>query len=365
MNSSNNGALSSLQLFQEALELFQNCLSVQEFQLTQSQEQIDDGSQVPMNESNGDFNSVSEPWGKDPGTSDGDEDETWATIVEPITEDTLLDTAIAQLETLTSICNLLVAEGSGDPGWIEQYQREILQERISLYLHSSHRHHEIELVQARLSCSLADAGFHTGHLDLQAYEQALTTVYGGNLNLGGSFKGLCDQADAEIKFNEAAQAAVRRTQHLRMDEVNRLNVLRWKHLSKALDSLTAAAKIEGASQLWRVHLRRGDCEMFRLRLADPPNKYDLAYKSRETLLKNAGIYYGGAARFANQGGAREEEREASVKEAATAAILGRSEKVAAIVVSAGFESVQEIIDDMLEDDLLSRETVALLSNNTL
>lgn len=100
------------------------------------------------------------------------------------------------------------------------------------------------------------------------------------------------------------------------------NVVRWKHLTRALDSLTAASKLPSAKNLPRIHFRRGDCEMHRRSLGSAPSAYDIAVKSAPTLLKNAEIFYRGAAKVANVEATHEEEVEASTKEAVVAGLSG-------------------------------------------
>jgi hypothetical protein len=59
--------------------------------------------------------------------SDEPQDDRWATIVEPITNSTLLDTLLAQVETLTLLCNLIPA--SSEPTlltFISEYSSKLL-----------------------------------------------------------------------------------------------------------------------------------------------------------------------------------------------------------------------------------------------
>ena len=96
---------------QEALELLQRCLALQELRLTESQEQI---SAMEENASSaepvGDDEAMVETQGGPSETSDSPQQEQWASVIEPITKSTLVDTAIAQLETLATLCGLLTFE---------------------------------------------------------------------------------------------------------------------------------------------------------------------------------------------------------------------------------------------------------------
>ncbi|KAI4164284.1 MAG: hypothetical protein LQ342_001929 [Letrouitia transgressa] len=317
---------------------------MQELQFSQSLEQVNEDGQTPLN---GSQNASS--------TSPKElENETWATVIEPTTQDTLLDTSIAQLEILTSICTHLSSAGDWYPNeihWIRQWEQELIENKVARYLQGTNRHGEIELVRANLSCHLADAEFQAGRLDFYVYEHELVTAFSKVSEFEATFQGLCDRADAEIALNAAAQTVVEEANHRRPESALKLNVLRWKHLTTALDSLTAAVEVEGEPQLSQVHLRRGDCEMLRHRLADPPSDYELARKSEKTLLANAEIYYRGAARLAS---AAEIRQEASVKEAVAATISGQTEKLVT-AKSVDAKGVQKVINNMEEEGLLSEE----------
>ena len=98
-----NPALNFLSLLEEALGLFQRCLAIQEYQYTESQAQA---AAIPDDAY---MDDVDPPDMEDGGSSlpsDEPQDSSWATIVEPVTNSTLLDTVLAQLETLTLLCNL-------------------------------------------------------------------------------------------------------------------------------------------------------------------------------------------------------------------------------------------------------------------
>lgn len=109
---------------EEALGLFQRCLALQEYQHTESQAQEAAISEdAPMDD-------AELPDVEDGGVSlvsDEPQDDRWATIVEPITNSTLLDTLLAQVETLTLLCNLTPA--SSEPTlltFISEYSSKLL-----------------------------------------------------------------------------------------------------------------------------------------------------------------------------------------------------------------------------------------------
>ena len=344
----------TLHLFQEALELFQHCLGVQEFQLTQQATVLEESS------AEGDSESTNVVSGSKSETSEDPEDERWATIVEPVTKDTLLDTALAQLETLTAICALGSSQKLINLAWVDEYYRNILRDRIARYVDGTERHQEAALTNAEFTCALLDASFRSGQLDVSTYERELSVAFNQGINISNDPQGLCDKADIEILFITSVQASIQDKLLAHAQDLSQLHALRWKHLTVALDNLAAAAKLPQVQNLPRIHLRRGDCELLRYRLAEA--SYDMAVKSAATVIKNAEVYYRGSARFARNEGAADEEREASVKEAIAARIAGNAEKF--LVIGCNQRgAVLEVIEEMSDEGLLSHETVALISSS--
>jgi hypothetical protein len=109
---------------EEALGLFQRCLALQEYLYTESQAQV---AAMPDDASMGDADVPDTEDGGASLTPNEPQDDRWATIVEPITNNTLLDTVLAQVETLTLLCNLIPA--SSEPTlltFITEYSANLL-----------------------------------------------------------------------------------------------------------------------------------------------------------------------------------------------------------------------------------------------
>lgn len=346
----------ALRMFQEALELFQRCLQVQELRFTQAEEQASQ-----MAETAG--ASQGEDVDMSPGSpSDGPGDGDWATIVEPITKNTLLDTVIALLETLTAICSLVSTQTTAGLNWIEEYYCGTVREKFSVYSlpTDAARNEEIALKTANFACALSDAGFRSGHLNPATYELELFNAFNQVPSLTSSPQALCDQADAELGFNASIQALLpvlldSDSEH----SLAQLNGLRWTHITRALDALTAASKLPDVQNLPRIHLRRGDCELFRHRLSEASARgqaYDTALKSAKTLVKNAETYFRGASALARHEGAVDEEREAAVKEAVTWALMGQGGDRLAGLWRKDSKGVGEVVQEMLDEDLLSEQS---------
>jgi len=132
---------STLQLIEEALRLFQLCLEVQEKQAQESAAQAQLAESMMSdtgNEPSTQFSQVTND-SEDGGISlsgessmdvdDGKEpaqDERWASIVEPVNNDVLLDTVLAQLETLTQLCGLMLNVSEQGISWVEAYAEDLI-----------------------------------------------------------------------------------------------------------------------------------------------------------------------------------------------------------------------------------------------
>lgn len=353
-----------LELFQEALTFFQQCLSLQELQFSQF-------DMAPQRQSVETDSNATETTSKDvsdnprllPQPSDED---TWATIMEPVTEQALMDTLLAQVETLTSICGLSSNRGISDLSWVDEYYRNSLHDKLLGFAKETGQHHEATLAKAKYRCILADARFTTTMLDIPTYEKEVMGAYEIFPESDPDPQALCDRADAEIVFAASVQKVWGQVMERgpvegMPEDVARLSIVRWKHLTKALDNLTLAAKLPKVKNLPRIHLRRGDCELLRRRLGAAPSNYDIALKSASTLLKNAEIYYRGAARLAQAEAAADEETEASVKEAVVVAVSTGEHSKLHKRLDLQRARAQEIIEDMIEEGLLWDEDMKSFS----
>ncbi|KAL8708196.1 MAG: hypothetical protein Q9220_006866 [cf. Caloplaca sp. 1 TL-2023] len=253
---------------------------------------------------------------------------------------------MAQLEALTSICILLSSRNTGNPEWIREHFQNVLQDKIQLHGQGTGRQHEVEHAAAKFKCGLADVAFNTGQLDASAYELEIAKAYKNFTKFKSDPQALCDRADAEIAFTSNFQ----RSSTQIGGDTAKMNIVCWKHLTEALYSLTVAATLPDAKNLPRIHLRRGDCELFRRRLGFVPWSYDLAAKSRVTLTKNAEIYYREALRLA-KAGSTEEEAEALVKQVTAASLsdhLGNPQFYGALPR----RKIDEIMEDMIDEGLI-------------
>lgn len=342
---------------QEAVELFQRCLIVQEMKYTQMQEEIEEmnSGNVPLAAPEAETVPQPEP----SKTASDEEQEQWAMIVEPVTKNTLVETAIAQLETLTTLCSVLTSNPLvGGVGWVQEYSSELVHSRLPVYAEGSDRQYEAALARAKLICAVNELLYRGGHTDAQTYQQEVGQVFGPELDVSADPDGLCAKAEALVSLNQAfSDIPPSEDDATAQDAV----ALRWKHLSTALDALTAASKHPEAHNLPKIHLGRGDAEMHRWRLGRAPWNHAVAKQNGNMLLRNAQTYYRGAAALARRDGAAEEEFEGTCKEAVAAAIEGQNTKLHQLIAT-NSQQVVATAQDMVEDGLVDgMELSALMS----
>lgn len=342
----------AIRFLQEALEFFQRCLSLQEYQLTQPDECDSDSAKHREDTADGDA-----PMGKTTG-SETVEGEVWAYVAEPVTKDALIDTILAQLETLTTICSLNNFQAGDNIGWIEEYFRNTINDKITYLTRDTGRTQEANIAKAKFIAAFADISLRHGQLDIPEYERELAEAFYSDLDLTRDARGLCERAEAEITFQASIYSLGLRRQ-ISQSDMARLNETRWRHISKALGDLTAASRLPLVDNLPRIHLRRGDCELLRYQTGQGPNPYEPAMKSSQILMKNAEVYYRGAAGLARNRSAESEEQEASVKQALVASLIGDPQKLLLLPLEYK-QALMETIDDMREEGLLSGEDIAKL-----
>jgi tetratricopeptide (TPR) repeat protein len=346
-----------LRLLEEAIELFQRCLTLQEFQYAEAQAREEEtlAEPEPMDREIPDSDSAQPSSSAklsgeipdseaDSSSIQAEQEERWATIVEPVTNDTLLDTVLAQLETLTTLCGLVTADEGRGLAWIEEYSAGLMNDKMPAYVKGTDRKEEAALTKANFIAALADATFRSQRMDVPTYERALEEAY-QSLNLANDPEGLCDYAEALVAFSHALRIGV---------GLKTIGASRWKALTAALESLTTASKLPTAENLPNIHLMRGDIELLRFQLGQSPTFYDTATKNAATLLKNANTYYRGAESHGVARNAQKEAEEAIIKGAIASCLGGNEEKLKELMKTEA-KACQQVLEDAVDDGLITIE----------
>ncbi|KAI5301058.1 hypothetical protein KEM56_002011, partial [Ascosphaera pollenicola] len=196
----------------EALDLFQRCRTFQELQVNQNEEELAEAKKRFEEEANAprDETRSQGPIVQDNGTPSASNtnagDEQWAMVVEPVTRDSLIDTAIAQLQALATLCGLLAAaEHSHVLTWAEEYGICLMQDKLPLYTQeaSPERLKEATLAKTAFLASLAEASYRVRKHGFMTYKDELSNALALLDQFSSDPDALVVKAEAMISFSTA------------------------------------------------------------------------------------------------------------------------------------------------------------------
>lgn len=367
----------SLRMYQDAFEIFEKCLKTQEEILAKVSFEDADFSLVEAASHDEDTEMA------DAHIQPASPEEKWVSIVEGVSEETILDTIIELIGVMTNICALICNQDMDevkiiDENYninlerIDEYFKKTVHAKIHKYIKpdNTSRGDETMLAVANYTCAYAEASFRTGRTSILNYDKEVKLAFSperlSSISTGSrllnSPEALCDKANAKISFALSIQSQL--PMLLAADSLcslELLNSLRWTHLTTALEAATEASKQDNLEPgiLPRIHLLRGDCEVLRYRLREAPCNYVLAVKSREKLLKNADKYYRGAAAFAQNENAAEEHNEATAKSAVVWALLGYGDRLDNLAAK-NLDMLRDEVEEMVDEELLSKEDLEVI-----
>ncbi|KAF2435460.1 hypothetical protein EJ08DRAFT_338532 [Tothia fuscella] len=393
---------------QEAIELFAACLSRQEMDFTEAQAlqnasaDTQDGDDDAMT----DEEAAEIP---DKETPDEETPEQWATVLEPVTPSTLLDTSVAQLQCLATLARVVAPTQSSMLANISELAAPLTAQKIPYYISllptsvaeeeeksaaflsvsitafSFHQGSpatstnprasaqlDADLAIAHFSANLADAEFGSQLLNAKDYYERVVDAYSplqqsvrDDQSPSSHLRFLCEYADALTDFADSISES---------NNEREASAHRWTALSSAQTLLTKATDIlksSGASnnlsspKKSQIYLQRGDIELQRWRLARLPSATASIASGAAVLLKNAGVYYRGAAGLAVQDGNEDIAGEAGVKAGVVKLVMDTSEGGVAFNPRNLFPNFEEdvvkgIMEDMIEEGLVDEDVMLLM-----
>ncbi|EXJ88232.1 hypothetical protein A1O1_05162 [Capronia coronata CBS 617.96] len=347
----------ALQPLEEALELQDRCLALQELRLEQSlQEQREAAAQLETEtaESGASESTAHPAQDSDASPATGTEDQ-WFAIVEPVTKDTLIDTILAELGTLTTLCSILSSSPAAAPtstlGWIEEFSSKLVQTKLPILLQDAETEklQEIALVKANFSSGLLEAGYRLGAIDSSTYKRERDEAFRvPDLDLERNYAGLLANANSLIAFNSALADG---GASIAASEASQ----RWNALSAAIANMAKASKISGPvpDDIAETHFIRGNCSLLQHRLSHPPAFYQPAIANAAQLLKNADVFYRNASKLYQDD---EQKVISHVRAAVSQALQTGSDILSAAAANApgkGTEWTTGQIEDMVEEGLIS------------
>ncbi|KAI0018787.1 hypothetical protein F4780DRAFT_749457 [Xylariomycetidae sp. FL0641] len=335
----------ALKFLQNAVQQLLRCFDMQETAFKQSKQELEE-AMVDETQNN----SPSETDEKDsekPATTSGDDQEDedqgddeedkededqWVSIVEQVTASTLLETVVAQLHTLATLCSLMssacptpgqVPPMAVEPSWVEDRSQEILDRVVPAVLGEISEEElapmKSELNHAKAVClgMLLDLKFRLGTIDTQLYTKELENAFGQSKIDLSSEDALMDAARAFMAFHRAlVDAGPPKSPEGTTDNaaVQNYASLRWTALMRAQFRITAASKLPKleTETVANTHLLRGDISLCLHGLAYPPTSHPQARETAQQLLKNADVYFRNATKlFGTLGREAAEERAVS------------------------------------------------------
>ncbi|KAJ8126179.1 hypothetical protein O1611_g7459 [Lasiodiplodia mahajangana] len=312
--------LEALQIIVQALETQSRCFGIQQSAFAKSRleleqamreaAQIDSGGQAATNPA--------------PGSHNINREEQWISVEEPVTASTLLDTIIAQIEALTTLCSILTSSLVSSPesghasssimSWIDSYSTNLLAQILPTLINENQkilepRLPDVMLPRAIFMSHYLELSLRLSTIDVEKYKQELDAAF----TLPGldqaSEDVLMASARALLTFNGALADLI---SNGALDAVTgSYGALRWKLLVDAQSRLLAVTKIPNIDThvVATTHHLRGDISLSLQVLAYPPTAHPQARATTSQLLKYAEVYYRNATKLlASFGYSTQEER---------------------------------------------------------
>ncbi|RVX69942.1 hypothetical protein B0A52_05777 [Exophiala mesophila] len=355
LRAANGAEGDAIKFLEDALELQSRCLAVQELKLEESMRQQKEYDAQPQPTINSDADESQAAATGTTGQLDPAEEQ-WFSIVEPITPDTLVDTVLAQLGTLTTLCSILssatIHASSNGLAWIEEFSSKLIGTKLAHLLKEadSERLQEAALARANLMSHLLAAGYRLGSLDSSTYKRERDEAFQApELKMDQSYASLTANAQSLILFN----SALMETQ--RPDSVPQSSQ-RWNALSTAVNLLAAAAKKSDPvpDEIADTHLNRGNVSLLLYQLGQAPVFYQQAISNAAQILKNAEVFYRNASKLFQSTDARDiSQFRAAISQALQAQV---SLPDAALQFGQNKDQtwIQAQMEDMIDEGLITR-----------
>jgi hypothetical protein len=377
-------------LLEEAVEIFTKCLQSQQQEYSLMQAEIAKAQasgeyteawagELPAEESQ------EQEMETESSTSDAPGD--WATVEEPLTPESILETCTAQLNTLTTLLGLYIP--ATDLSSIEKRAQDGLDTATTkipallelidaspattaveepkagptLSIGSTSAVEEASttpkddaiLAAANFQASIAEVQYRSGRTSSTEYAEAVERTF-------SSLTAKTTTPDLTITNIQSAYADAL------MDLASALAAtdidIQWTALTQTQNILTQLSSARytsmlAASRLADVFLARGDTDLFRFRLSLLESAKPAWAKSRPTLVANAGVFYRGGRTYAEKAGVAGVRATADSK-AIVAEIL-KEVAIGSGVVKDNWkgrgEDVARVLEQMVEEGIVGRENV--------
>jgi hypothetical protein len=391
-------------LLEEAVDLFTGCLASQQQEYEQlraqfAESQADQSAQEQQTPAQQGVGGASQEEDMETASTTSSSPGEWATVEEPLTPETILETCTAQLNALTTLLGLydpadlqaiearaqfgLTTANTGIPTLITLLKDSPFQKvkdeptGPTLSIASPNTSEELEMMPkdeallsvANFQVALAELAYRNGQTTPIQYASAIESLFADLTQPPQSpdqkpahLSALSAYADALM---ELASAIANSPSYDPTSPTFTTSLeTQWTALNQAqkiLAQLSTGADASSApfSRLANMFLARGDTELFRFRIALFEGAKPAWANSRKVLVGNAGVYYRGARTYAEKMGGEGVRRTADAK-AVVAEVLKEVEGSggAAVAAKEGWkgkgESVRRVLEQMVEEGILGR-----------
>lgn len=346
-------------LLEEAVDIFTGCLQKQQQEYEQMQ------AEIAKAQASGEYQ---EAWGGDRSqpaeTNEQNDGDTaspssegpgdWATVEEPLTPLTILETCTAQLgalitllglytpedlpsiekkaqdglmtatETIPGLISIIDASPDLDPEDEPEAGPTLSIGQSSTEESSTTPKEDAVLAAANFQASIAEAMYRSGRSASTQYAQVVEQTFAGLLkeSQGTKSPGLAyinirsSYADALIDLASSIADSLQYT--ISSPTFVPDLEIQWTALSQAQKTLTELStaplsSLSSASRLSDIFLARGDTELFRFRIATTPGAKPAWANSKAVVVANAGVFYRGARSYAQSAGALDTRGTADAK----------------------------------------------------
>ncbi|KAF2656688.1 hypothetical protein K491DRAFT_596444 [Lophiostoma macrostomum CBS 122681] len=397
-------------LLEEAVDLFTRCLASQQQEYEQMQIEIAKANAMQVEEAPALENSSD----KIPATQEAMETssvsseapEEWATVIDPVTPETILETCTAQLGALTTLLSLYNASNASSVWFRAQYGMDTAQTKIpqlisvieqspsskpaeepaagpTLSLSSSSAvegstspKDDAILAVANFQVGIAEVTYRSNSCTSEQYASQIESTFAPLLQEHPGSKDVstysvnvrASYADSLMSLSSAIPDSPYYTNQsptLAADLE-----IQWKALTQAQTILTAlssgaSATIASPTRLADIFLARGDADLFRFRISSFASAKASWVKSKGVLVANAGVYYRGARSYAEKAGLIEVQKTADAK-----AIVAEVLKAAVNGAGLGKEvwdgkgtEIGTVLRQMVDEGIMGQEEGSHLINS--
>ncbi|KAK8103163.1 hypothetical protein PG984_016309 [Apiospora sp. TS-2023a] len=275
---------------QEAMDLQQKCLSIQEVKLQETLTQQKMAAEQPVSQETdmAGTSASAEPSAEQESSGEEYQD---VTVIEPVTPEVVIDTLLVQLRTLTTFCNVRSASPETiNPSWLqgaEERSKEILSRLQVLSTDQPKKFPEIALTKANFASALLEVGYRSGNLDAATYKTERDAAFTiPDLGLENSREALVTNARSLIAFSSALS-------EIQFTDAQSLASLRWNALTEGIKNLKMASEVQGIDNDEKSlsHMLRGDCSLQLHNLRYVPWSHQSAAANAAQNLKNATVFY--------------------------------------------------------------------------